>query len=81
MKPIPAAWRDTVLFLAGLSLLIFEAVGRTGPERYGHVLAYLAMMGLPVVLRKDERAADPPISPPPPATSGPPPPTGGGRAP
>ncbi len=83
MKPIPAAWRDTVLFLAGLSLTIFEATARSGPERWGLLVLYAGMMGLPLVLRGDERAAPsppPPLPPPPPvppASSGPPAPSGG----
>lgn len=81
MKPIPAAWRDTVLFLAGLSLTIYEAVGREAAERWGLLVLYGGMMGLPLVLRPDERAAGPPppLPPPPapPATSGPPAPQGG----
>lgn len=85
MSPIPAAWRDTVLFLTGLSLTIYEAVFHDGPERWGLLVLYAGMMGLPLVLRGDERAG-PPASPPPPplpppppspASSGPPAPTGG----
>jgi hypothetical protein len=84
VKGISAAWRDSILFLTGLSLIIFEAVVRTGPERYGLLMLYAGMVGLPLVLRGDERAvgpsAPPPLPPPPPAppaSSGPPAPSGG----
>lgn len=68
MKPIPPAWRDTILFLTGLGLLIFEVVIRSGEPRWGFLPMYGWMMGLPVMLRKD----DPSPSAPPPASSGPP---------
>ena len=71
-----AAWRDTILFMVGLGLIIYEAVARTGPERWGLLVLYAGMVGLPLVLHGDERAADgpPPLPPPPPppATPGPP---------
>jgi hypothetical protein len=61
----PAA-RDTILFLAGLALLIFEAVGRTQEPRWGLLVLYGYMMGLPVVLRRDEHTStSSPLKPPP----------------
>lgn len=53
-----AGWRDTLLFLTGLALIIYEAVLRTGPERYGLLVLYSGMVGLPALLRVDERRAD-----------------------
>lgn len=53
-----AGWRDTVLFLTGIGLIINEAVLRTGPERYGLLVLYSGMVGLPALLRVDERRAD-----------------------
>lgn len=75
-RPSPTAWRDTVLFLAGLSLTIYEAVVHPGPERWGLLVLYAGMMGLPLVLRGDERSAPP--SPPAQQAS---PPTGPAPAP
>lgn len=79
LRPIPAAWRDTILFLGGLAGLFNEAFIRTGPERYGLLVVYTGMLGLPVVLRGEDRAISPPTppTPPSPASSGPPSPTGG----
>lgn len=55
-----AGWRDTVLFLTGIGLIIYEAVLRTGPERYGLLVLYSGMVGLPALLRMDEKRADTP---------------------
>lgn len=55
-----AGWRDTLLFLTGLALIVYEAVIRTGPERYGLLVLYSGMVGLPALLRVDERRADSP---------------------
>lgn len=52
-----AGWRDTVLFLTGIGLIIYEAVLRTGPERYGLLVLYSGMVGLPALLRMDENRA------------------------
>ena len=45
------AWRDIILFFAGLGLTIYEAVARHGSERPGFLFLYGAMMGLSAVLR------------------------------
>ena len=52
-----AGWRDGILFLTGLSLIVYEAVGYQGPERWHLVMLYAGMVGLPVFLRSDERHA------------------------
>ena len=46
--------RDLVLLVAGLVLLIFEAVIRSQPPRESLLVLYAGMMGLPAVLRYDE---------------------------
>ncbi len=75
---IAAAWRDTILFVVGLSLIVNEAVLRQGPERYGLLVLFAGMVGLPVIMRADERAVVPgQPSPTPPASPGPPAPNGG----
>lgn len=56
------AWRDTILFFSGLALLFHETVIHVGPERRGLLFVASAMLGLPLVLRGDERAALPPTS-------------------
>ena len=65
------AWRGTILFLAGLSLLIYEVVLYTGEIRWGLMPVYSWMMGMPVVMAKDA-----PSSAPPTVSSGPQSPTG-----
>lgn len=50
-----AGWRDTVLFLAGLALTVYEATVYTGPERWHLVMLYAGMMGSPLVLQRDDR--------------------------
>lgn len=47
--------RDAVLFVAGLLLLINEAVLRNGAERPYLLVVFAGMMGLPVFLRSDEK--------------------------
>ena len=51
----PRITRDSALFLAGLGLTINEAVLRHGPERPSLLILFAAMMGLPFVLRGDEK--------------------------
>lgn len=58
-------WRDSILFAAGLGLIVHEAV-RDGAERPTLLILYAAMIGLPAFLRADEKrtqreteAADP----------------------
>ena len=59
------AWRGTILFLTGIGLIIYEAVGHQGPERWGLIVLYGGMVGLPVVIGRDVAAG--PSLPPPPA--------------
>lgn len=47
--------RDTVLFTTGLALIVNEAVLRSGPERPTLLVLYAGMVGLPAVLRADDR--------------------------
>lgn len=47
--------RDLVLFAVGVGLIVNEAVLRSGPERPSLLVAYMAMVGAPTVLRYDER--------------------------
>lgn len=54
-----SAWRDVVLFLSGLGLTINEALIREGQERPSLIMLYAGMMGLPAVLRADERRRTP----------------------
>ena len=61
-RPSLAGWRDATLFLTGLGLIIHEAVGRTGPERWGLLMLYAGMVGLPVFIRADERRSNQPGS-------------------
>jgi hypothetical protein len=56
-------WRDTVLFLTGIALIINEAVIRSGPERPTLLVLYAGMVGLPAFLRIDERRASTPDEP------------------
>lgn len=59
-RPSVSSWRDTLLFLTGLGLIIHEAVLRTGPERPTLLLLYAGMLGLPAFLRADEKRQDQP---------------------
>ena len=63
-RPSLAGWRDATLFLTGLGLIIHEAVARTGPERWGLLMLYAGMVGLPVFIRQDQKAPDPPSTDP-----------------
>lgn len=54
-RPTATGWRDGMLFLVGLGLIIHEAVLRTGPERPTLLLLYAGMVGLPAFLRADEK--------------------------
>jgi hypothetical protein len=58
-----AGWRDTVLFLTGISLIIYEAVIRSGPERPSLLILYGGMVGLPAILRVDEKRSSTPDKP------------------
>lgn len=52
------AWplvRDVAIVVTGLALIIYEAVFREGPERHGLLLLYTGMLGLPLVIRRDDR--------------------------
>ena len=47
--------RDTVLFIAGLGFAINEVVIRDGPERPVTLAFIAALLGLPFILRADEK--------------------------
>lgn len=51
-----SGWRDVILFLTGLGLIVYEAVLREGPERPTLLVLYAGMVGLPAFLRRDEKA-------------------------
>lgn len=60
-RPTAKGWRDTLLFLTGLGLIVYEAVLRTGPERPTLLLLYAGMTGLPAFLRTgDARSSERP---------------------
>lgn len=59
--------RDLVSYVVGLSGIIWEAV-RNGTERPSLLLVFAAMIALPKVLDRDEKAAEQP----PPAETTPP---------
>jgi len=50
----PKITRDTALFVAGLGLVIREAVFENADRPY-LLMIFAGMMGLPVFLRKDEK--------------------------
>lgn len=50
-RPSATGWRDAVLFLTGLGLIVHEAVLRSGPERPTLLVLYAGMIGLPAFLR------------------------------
>jgi len=58
-----AGWRDTVLFLLGIALIVNEAVLRSGPERPSLLILYGGMVGLPAFLRIDEKRSSTPDKP------------------
>lgn len=57
-RPSASGWRDVALFLTGLSLIVYEAVLREGPERPTLLVLYAGMVGLPAFLRSDEKRND-----------------------
>lgn len=61
--PSRAGWRDAVLFLTGLGLIVHEAVIYSGPERWGLLMLYAGMVGTPVFLRGDEKRQTEPTPP------------------
>jgi hypothetical protein len=58
--PSLAGWRDALLFLTGLGLIVYEATIHAGPERWGLLMVYAGMVGLPVFIRADQKAPTPP---------------------
>lgn len=49
--------RDTILFVTGLAGIVYETVG-SGTEKPTLIIAFAAMLGLPLFIRKDEAAKD-----------------------
>lgn len=47
--------RDALCILVGLTLFIWEAALRNGTERPTFILGYFALMGLPFVLRAEDK--------------------------
>ena len=52
---ISAAVQRTVLFVAGLALLVHEAVARSADARWPLLVVYAGMMGVPLALKADEQ--------------------------
>ena len=51
------------MFITGLSLIVHEAVIRSGPERIQLLLLYAGMIGLPAFMRADEKRSPKPDEP------------------
>lgn len=51
-------YRDTVLFFAGLGLIFYEALLYDGEPRWGLLMIYAGMVGLPAIIRTDEKLND-----------------------
>lgn len=61
MDRLTAAWpliRDIAIVATALMLIVFEAVFRDGPERTGLLFLYTGMLGLPLVIRRDDRQSN-----------------------
>jgi hypothetical protein len=58
LRPWLLLARDALAILVGLCLLIWEAAFRHGQERPTLIVAYFALMGLPFVLRADQKRQD-----------------------
>ena len=56
-------WRDSLIVLTGLSLIVYEAVIYRGPERWGLIMLYAGMIGSTAFLRQDEKKAGEPDEP------------------
>lgn len=56
--PSLAGWRDTILFLTGIGLIVYEATIRTGPERPSLYVLYGGMVGLGAFLRVDDKRSE-----------------------
>lgn len=48
-------YRDTVLFFAGLGLIGYEALLYDGEPRWGLLMIYAGMVGLPAFIRADQK--------------------------
>lgn len=71
MDRLSAAWpllRDIAIVLTALLLIVWEAVFRNGPERPTFLLLYTGMLGLPAVIRADQRRSNGQPSEPPAST-------------
>lgn len=51
---IPVTLQRSILFVAGLGLLVHEAVIRSGEPRWSLLVVYAGMMGLPLALHADD---------------------------
>jgi hypothetical protein len=61
VERLSAAWpliRDIAIVLTALGLIVYEAVFREGPERQSFLLLYTGMLGLPLVIRRDDRQSN-----------------------
>ncbi len=47
--------RDVTCAVAGISLVVYEAVLRSGAERPTLIVGYFALIGLPFVLRAEDK--------------------------
>jgi hypothetical protein len=52
-------WRDDILRITGISLIIYEAIFREGPERPSLLILYAGMVGLPAFLKVDGEKKEP----------------------
>lgn len=55
---IPSTAQKGILFIVGLSLLVYEALLHGGEPRWHLLMVYAGMMGFPLAVRADEIRAD-----------------------
>lgn len=67
-RPTARLSRDTILFGAGMAGIAYETLsGRSDPTL---VVAFIGMLGSPLIIRTDEKRAKEPPVPPSPAPAG-----------